>query len=125
MHHVMPSRSPTSQHLELELVETVALGKTPSSPEVLVQVGDLLDGLDNGGIDGLLLRLLLLWERLLLLALTEELSLLGGLGSLGLGEVGVVDGLGDRDGGDVDLGGGSDNVGLADSSEWDTVDPDC
>lgn len=124
MHRVMPPLSPPSQHLELELVETVALGQSPRSPEVLVQVGDLLDGLNNGGIDGLLLRLLLLWERLLLLALTEELSLLGGLGSLGLGEVGVVDGLGDRDGRDVDLGGGSDNVGLADSSEWDTVDPD-
>jgi hypothetical protein len=73
----------------------------------------------------LLLRLLLLRERLLLLALSKELSLLRALSGLGLGEVRVVDGFGKGDRGDVDLGRCSDNVGLADSSEGDTVQPVC
>lgn len=109
--------------LELELVEAVALGKTPRCLEVLAEVLDLLNGLDNGGVDGLLLGLLLRGELLLLLTLSEELALLGGLGGLGLGEVGVVDGLGELHGSDVDLGGGGDNVGLRDTTEGDTVEP--
>jgi hypothetical protein len=71
----------------------------------------------------LLLLLSLGAEALSTLLLLEELSLLvGGLGSLGLDEVGVVDGLGDLDGRDVNLGRGGDNVGLRDSSEGNTVD---
>jgi hypothetical protein len=70
-----------------------------------------------------LLRLPLVGQELLLLTFTEELLLLGLLaGRLGLGEVGVVDGLRDGDTGQVDLGGGGDNVGLGDSSQGDTVE---
>lgn len=71
----------------------------------------------------LLLRLPVVRQELLLLTLTEEFLLLGVLaGSLGLGEVGVVDGLGDGNTGQVNLGRGSDNVGLSDSSQRDTVE---
>lgn len=79
--------------------------------------GELLD------LAHLLLGLPVVRQELLLLTLTEEFLLLGVLaGSLGLGEVGVVDGLGDRDTGQVDLGRGGDDVGLSDSSEGDTVE---
>lgn len=70
-----------------------------------------------------MLRLPLVGQELLLLTFTEELLLLGLLtGSLGLGEVGVVDGLGNGDTGQVNLGGGGDNVGLGNSSQGDTVE---
>lgn len=72
----------------------------------------------------LLLRLLALGNLNLLLALAKELSLLGSLDALGPGEETVVDRLGDRDGANVDLGRGGDNVGLVDSSEGDTVEPE-
>lgn len=39
--------------LELELVESVALGETPRGLEVFAQVVDLLDSLEDGGVDGL------------------------------------------------------------------------
>jgi hypothetical protein len=130
--------------LELELVEAVALGETPGRLEVTAQVLDLRDGGKKGRVDRLprcqpaitalkapmrcgthlLLRLLLLGERLLLLALAKELALLGGLGRLGLGEVGVVDRLGDGDASDVDLGRGRDNVRLAHTTQRDTVEPE-
>lgn len=103
-------------------MEAVAVGETPRSLEVLGEVVDLLDGLKNGGVDVLLLRLLLGGELLLLLALTEELALLGVLARLRLGEVGVVDGLGDLGAGNVDLGRGGDNVSLRDTTEGDTVE---
>jgi hypothetical protein len=71
----------------------------------------------------LLLRLLVFWDLNLLLSLSEELSLLAGLDTLGLGEESVVDGFGNGDGSNVDLGRGSDNVGLVNSSEGNTVEP--
>lgn len=104
-------------------MEAVALGETPRSLEVLREVVDLLDGVKDRAVDRLLLRLLLLGEGLLLLALTEELSLLGVLARLGLGEVSVVDGLGDLDGGDVDLGRGGNNVSLRDAAKGNAVQP--
>ena len=39
--------------LELELVESVALGETPRGLEVFAQVVDLLDSLEDRGVDGL------------------------------------------------------------------------
>lgn len=123
-HHARQAREPRSvvTSLELELVEAVALRETPRSLEVLREVVDLLDSGKNGGVDGLLLRLLLLGEGLLLGTLAEELALLGSLGGLGLDEVGVVDGLGDLDVGDLNLGRGGDNVSLRDATEGDTVE---
>lgn len=108
--------------LELELVESVTLGKTPRRLQVLGKVLNLLDGSDKSGINGLLLSLLLLGERLLLLAFTEEFSFLGRLGGLGLSEVSIVDRLRDRDTGDVDLGGGGNDISLAHSTKRDTVE---
>lgn len=70
-----------------------------------------------------MLGLLLLRERLLLLAFTEEFSFLRSLGGLGLSEVGIVDRLRDRDTGDVDLGRGGNDIGLAHSTKRDTVEP--
>jgi hypothetical protein len=141
-------QNPDLINLELELVESVASGETPRSLEVFAQVVDLLDGGDERVIDGLrvrfalfchyachsendmvcsthlLLRLLVFWDLNLLLSLSEELSLLAGLDTLGLGEESVVDGLGNGNRGDVDLGRGGDNVGLVNSSEGNTVEPD-
>lgn len=109
--------------LELEFVNSVTLGEGPGSSDVLGEVVDLLDVGQQGGVNGLLLRLPLVGQELLLLTFTEELLLLGFLaGSLGLGEVGVVDGLGNGNTGQVNLGGGGDNVGLGDSSQGDTVE---
>ena len=71
----------------------------------------------------LLLRLLVLWDLDLLLTLSEELSLLAGLDTLGLGEESVVNGLGNGNRGNVDLGRSSDNVCLVNSSEGNTVEP--
>lgn len=71
----------------------------------------------------LLLRLLVLWDLDLVLSLSKELSLLAGLDTLGLGEESVVDRLRNGNRGDIDLGRSSDNVGLVDSSEGDTVEP--
>lgn len=45
--------------LELELVESVTLGKTPRRLQVLGKVLNLLDGSDKSGINGL--RCLLAW----------------------------------------------------------------
>lgn len=109
--------------LELEFVNSVTLGEGPGSSDVLGEVVDLLDVGQQGGVNGLLLRLPLVGQELLLLTFSEELLLLGFLaGSLGLGEVGVVDGLGNGNTGQVNLGGGGDNVGLGDSSQGDTVE---
>lgn len=127
--------------LELELVDSVTLGERPGSSDVSSEVVDLLDVGQQSGVDGLearrqssvlsttivlahlLLRLPVVRQELLLLTLTEEFLLLGVLaGSLGLGEVGVVNGLGDGNTGQVNLGRGSDNVGLSDSSQGDTVE---
>ena len=71
----------------------------------------------------LLLRLLVLWDLDLVLSLSKELSLLAGLDTLGLGEESVVDGLGNGNRGNVDLGRSSDNVCLVNSSEGNTVEP--
>lgn len=104
-------------------MEAVALRETPRRLKVLGEVLNLLDRGEDGSVDGLLLRLLLLREGLLLLALAEELALLGRLGRLDLGEVGVVDRLGDLGVRNVDLGRGGDNVGLRDATEGNTVEP--
>jgi hypothetical protein len=119
-------------HLEFKLVETITLRKTPRRLQVLAEIVDFLDGLENRAVNGLplakslglthlLLRLPVLWNRLLLSTLPEELSLFGLLGSFGGGEVCVVNGFGDGDGTELDFGGSSDNVGLVYTSHVDTV----
>ncbi len=45
-----------------------------------------------------------------------------GLGNLGLSEISVVDVLGDFNGGDIELSGGSNNVSLVNATERNTVD---
>lgn len=69
-----------------------------------------------------MLRLFLLGDLLLLLALTKELSLLASLGRLCLGKVRVVDRLGELDVGNVNLGRGGDNVCLGNTTKGDTVE---
>lgn len=72
----------------------------------------------------LLLALPVVRQELLLLVVSEELVLLALLSGLRLGEVGVVDGLRDGDASEVDLGRGGNDVGLADSSEGNSVEPE-
>lgn len=73
----------------------------------------------------LLLRLPLFGQHLLLFAFPKELALLGVLGCLGLCEIGVVDGFGDGNAGDVDFCRGCDDIGLTDTTEGNTVDSVC
>jgi hypothetical protein len=132
--------------LELEFVDSVTLGEGPRSSEVLGEVVNLLDVGQQGGVNGLrregrypeisfnsyspsqrkthlLLRLPVVGQELLLLTFTEELLLLGLLtGRLGLGKVGVVDGFGNRDTGQINLGGSGNDVSLTDSSHRNTVE---
>lgn len=86
-------RTPLSRPLEDKLVGELALGETPGRLEVFCEVLSLLDGLDDGLVDLLLVGGLGCREGLLLgLAVLEELSLCGlGLLGGGLGEVGIVD----------------------------------
>lgn len=99
----------------------LSAGKAELRLEVALQVRSGGDGGKESGIDALLVSLSLLGGGVLLLGLLEDtfLGLLGGLGSL---EVGVVDVLGDGDLGDINRGGGGDDLGSDGSSEWDTVD---
>jgi hypothetical protein len=71
-----------------------------------------------------LLALPVIRQKLLLLVVAEELVLLALLAGLRLGEVGVVNGLGNGDTSKVYLGRGSNDVGLTDSSKGNTVEPE-
>jgi len=141
-------KSPVSNRLELELVNLVTSGEAEGGLQVLGEVVNLLDVGKKGGVNGLwanrrvvssggsvfhllhifrthlLLGLPVVRQQLLLLVVTEELVLLALLASLGLGEVGVVDGLGNGNSSEVDLGRGGDNVSLTDSSERNSVEPE-
>ena len=99
----------------------LSAGETELRLEVTLHVRGGGDGSEESGIDALLVGLSLLRSGVLLLGLLEDtfLGLLGGLVSL---EVGVVDVLGDGDLGDVDNGGGGDDLVGDGSSDWDTVD---
>jgi hypothetical protein len=71
-----------------------------------------------------LLALPVIRQKLLLLVVAEKLVLLALLAGLRLGEVGVVNGLGNGDTSKVYLGRGSNDVGLTDSSKGNTVEPE-
>lgn len=102
-------------------MRVLVAGETELRLEVTLHVRGGGDGSEESGIDALLVGLSLLRSGVLLLGLLEDtfLGLLGGLVSL---EVGVVDVLGDGDLGDVDNGGGGDDLVGDGSSDWDTVD---
>jgi hypothetical protein len=102
-------------------VRVLVAGETELRLEVTLHVRGGGDGSEESGIDALLVGLSLLRSGVLLLGLLEDtfLGLLDGLVSL---EVGVVDVLGDGDLGDVDNGGGGDDLVGDGSSDWDTVD---
>jgi len=108
-------------HLELNVVGVLSAGETELRLEVTLHVRGSGDGSEESRVDALLVGLSLLRCGVLLLGLLEDtfLGLLGGLVSL---EVGVVDVLGDGDLGDVDNGGGSNDLVGDGSSDWDTVD---
>jgi len=94
--------------------------KSETSTQVLLQSINLVDSSQEAGIEGLLVSLSLLADHVLgLLFLSEELASLLSL-SRAL-EVGIVNFLGNGDTGDIDLGGGGDNVRLVDSADGDTV----
>ena len=70
---------------------SLALGKRELGRQVLAKVLDLVDGLKDNLVSGLLESDLVLGKGLLLLLTLEESLLSGGLlGRLGAGEVGIV-----------------------------------
>ena len=94
--------------------------ESETSTQILLQSIDLVDSSQDAGIEGLLVSLTLVADHVLgLLLLGEEFT---GLLSLSRAlEVGVVDFLRDGDTGDIDLGGGSNNVRLVNTTDGDTV----
>lgn len=102
----------------------LALGEGEGGVEVGAEVGDSSDGLEEGSIDGLLVGNTGLSGagRDGLGAIEEGLLIGGLLGGLLALEVGIVDGGGNGDTGDVNLGGGGNDVGLVDTTKGDTVD---
>ena len=109
-------------HLEDHLVRLVAISQTELGGEVSLHHGGGLDGLDDGGIDLLLVGLALVGDDGGLGGVAlEEFLLTLAVGGGGAGKVGIVEG-GNVDAGDIDLGGGGDHVGLVDPTEGDTVD---
>jgi len=84
-------RNVSTNFLELESMGSLALGEGELGGQVLAEVLDLVDGLKNDLVGGLLESDLVLSKGLLLLLTLEE-SLLSGslLGSLGASEVGIV-----------------------------------
>jgi len=101
-------------------VGELSLGEAELCLEVSGQVGGGLNGGEDAGVDGLLVFLALSGGGVFGLGRLED-SFLGGFGSLGTLEVGVVDTLWDLDRGDVDLGGGGDDVGGGNTSQRHTV----
>jgi hypothetical protein len=79
------------RHLELESVGSLALGERELGGQVAAEVLNLVDGLQDDLVGGLLESDLVLGNGLLLLLTLEE-SLLGGglLGDLGAGEESIV-----------------------------------
>lgn len=109
-------------HLEDHLVRLVAVSQTELGGEVSLHHGGGLDGLDDGGIDLLLVGLALVGDDGGLGGIAlEEFLLALAVGGGGAGKVGIVEG-GNVDAGDVNLGGGGDHVGLVDPTEGDAVD---
>lgn len=109
-------------HLEDHLVRLVALSQTELGGEVSLHHGGGLDGLDDGGIDLLLVGLALVGDDGGLGGISlEEFFLTLAVGGGGAGKVGIVEG-GNVNAGNVNLGGGGDHVGLVDPTEGNAVD---
>jgi len=103
-------------------VRLVALSQTKLGGEVSLHHGGGLDGLDDGGIDLLLVCLALFRNDGGLGGIAgEEFLLTLAVGGGGAGKVGIVE-RGNVDAGNVDLGGSGDHVGLVDPTEGDAVD---
>jgi hypothetical protein len=112
-------------YLKLEVVRILSLAEGELLLEVVLEQWSLLDSWDQQGIDGLLVLDLGGWETLLVLLLGEEVLLLSlslGDGLLWSVEVVVVELGVNVETGQVDLGGGGDDVGLVDALEWNSVD---
>lgn len=100
----------------------VALSQTELGSEVSLHHGGGIDGLEDGGIDLLLVGLALVGNDGGLGGVAlEEFLLALAVAAGGAGKVGIVEG-GNVNAGDVDLGGGGDHVGLVDPTEGDAVD---
>lgn len=111
-----------SWSLELHIMRTVTLAESELLVKVLLEHGDLLHALDEGSIHSLLVGLALLRDHGLRVTsdsdtyhvlLGEEF---GGLHGGGL-EVGVVHSGRDLHAGDIDLGGGGNDVSLVHTAE--------
>ena len=100
--------------------------KSEMSGQIIAEEWDFLDRGNDGGINSLLISLLVV--RALGLGLggiisnEEAIGSLGLAGSLGLLEVSIVDVFGDGDTSDVHTGGGGNHEALVDAAEANTVD---
>jgi hypothetical protein len=103
-------------------VGLVVLGQCKPGTEVLLEHGGGLDGGEESGINGLLVLLPLVRHDSGLAVSVEEFLLVLSVGLAGVLEVVIVDIGGDRHLGDVNLGGGGNNVSLVDALEGDSVD---
>ena len=100
-------------------MRAVVLGERELGPEVLLEHRLLLDGLEQGGVNSLLVGLALVGHDGGLALVVKELLLVGRGGT---GKVLVVDGGGDLDARHVDLRGGGNDVGLVDALQRHAVD---
>jgi hypothetical protein len=111
-------------NLELELVGEHVLGEREASRQVSLEGGSLVDDGEQLAIDSLLVSLAVISEGLLLLLvlLGQEISLgLLLLGLLLLGEVGIVNVLGNLNRGNINVGRGGNDVSLVDALQRNTV----
>ena len=111
-----------SWYLELHIMRTVTLAESELLVKVLLEHGDLLHALDEGSIHSLLVGLALLRDHgLRVTAGSDTYHVLLGeeFGSLHGGglEVGVVHSGRDLHAGDIDLGGGGNDVSLVHTAE--------
>jgi len=124
LYSTKPQTTTTPQSLDLPLhqVGPVTLAEGERGSEVLRKVGDGLDGLEDGLVNLLLVGSASLRESLLLLlgSTVKELLLVALLGFLLLSEVGIVE-LGNIDTGDVELGGGGNDIAGVNAANGDTV----
>ena len=112
----------TARGLELEGVDSLALGDGEERADVLVQHGDGVDLLQELLVDRLLVVLLRLGDLAALHDLVEHLlGVLAALVQSGALEVRVVDVLGDLDVAHVDLGRGGDAEDRVEAAQRDAV----
>jgi hypothetical protein len=100
------------------------LGEREASRQVSLEGGSLVDDGEQLAIDSLLVSLAVISEGLLLLLvlLGQEISLgLLLLGLLLLGEVGIVNVLGNLNRGNINVGRGGNDVSLVDALQRNTV----